>query len=202
MTTTDQTKQPSGPFILIVDDNAQFIIGIQLTLEMEGFEILAAENGQDALDQLEAAFKAKVEEQPHDPLPDLILADIMMPVMDGYTFYEQVRVRPYLNHIPFIFLTAKASDTDVRLGKELGPDDYLSKLSSTEDLLATIRGKLKRAKEREIITNHYAGGISNPPLAGNVILIAAIVVMLMMACCIGVAIGAMVTSGGTVFQGF
>ena len=145
----DITEQNSHTLIMVVDDNLEFLNGIQLSLEMEGFQVWTATNGQDALDQLRAAFLGQNQDSTKFVrLPDLILADIMMPVMDGYAFYQQVRDNPHLHDIPFIFLTAKSSDTDIRLGKELGPDDYLTKPCPPDDVLATIKGKLKRAEQR------------------------------------------------------
>ncbi|HXV97364.1 MAG TPA: response regulator, partial [Anaerolineae bacterium] len=145
MATAQANEQAHKPLILVVDDNPEFLSGIKLTLEMEGFKVLTANDGQQALDKLKTIpigqSKASLEAR---RLPDLILADIMMPVMDGYEFYQKVRAHPYTNHIPIIFLTAKSADTDVRYGKELGAEDYLSKLASTEDLLASIHGKLNR----------------------------------------------------------
>ncbi len=142
-------RQNSQALIMVVDDNNEFLIGIKLTLEMEGFKIWTAINGQDALDGLHAVFSGQThKETGFTRLPDLILSDIMMPVMDGYDFYSQVRDDPHLHHIPFIFLTAKSSDKEIRLGKELGADDYLSKLNPLEDVLASIRGKLKRVEQQ------------------------------------------------------
>ncbi len=79
-----------------------------------------------------------------------------MPEMDGYEFYDQVRKNPYLNHIPFIFLTAKGDSDHIRYGKELGSDDYLPKLTANADLLATIRGKLRRDEQRQHIIEELA----------------------------------------------
>jgi DNA-binding response OmpR family regulator len=137
---------------MVVDDNIEYRKGIDLTLRMEDFDVWTAANGQEALDELHAVFRAQVlEGLVQARLPDLILADIMMPEMDGYEFFEQVRRNPYLNHIPFIFLTAKGGTDHIRYGKELGSDDYLPKLTANADLLATIRGKLKRDEQRQHI---------------------------------------------------
>jgi DNA-binding response OmpR family regulator len=117
-----------------------------------------------------------------DRLPDLILADIMMPLMDGYAFYERVRANPYLNHIPFIFLTAKSSEVDVRLGKELGADDYLTKPFSPEDLLASVRGKLRRVEQQRELAAQFTGDPDKP--VGVVVLIALAVVIISVAICL------------------
>ncbi len=121
--------------ILVVDDNHDLVDGIKLTLEMEGFEVLTAFSGQEALQVLEHT------------IPDLILADIMMPHLDGYELYIRVHRNQLWMKIPFIFLTAKTSDEDVRKGKEMGVDDYITKPFDPQDLVAAIRGKLKRVAE-------------------------------------------------------
>lgn len=148
-TAADWDGQNRNPLIMVVDDNPEFLSGMELTLQMEGFDVITSVNGQEALDDLYKVFRAQVEDDSMVArLPDLILADIMMPEMDGYQFYDHVRNNPHLHHIPFIFLTAKSSNDDIRLGKELGSDDYLSKPCLPEDVLATIKGKLKRVEQQ------------------------------------------------------
>ncbi len=134
--------------IMIVDDNPEFLAGLKLTLEMENYTVISAADGQQALDILEDALAMR---KGISPLPDLILVDIMMPVMDGYVFYERVRSNPYTNHIPMIFLTAKDSGGDIQHGKGLGIEDYLTKLASTDEILASIRGKLARIERRRAL---------------------------------------------------
>ena len=103
MDSTEQIDQEPAQLILAVDDNLEFLSGVELTLTMEGYQVWTATNGQEALYKLQAAFQGREgEETGLDRLPDLILADIMMPLMDGNNFYERVRANPYLNHIPFI----------------------------------------------------------------------------------------------------
>ena len=134
---------------MVVDDNSEFLSGLRLTLEMEGFTVWTATDGQQALDQLRTVFlRQDQNDASFSRLPDLIMADIMMPVMDGYQFYDSVRTNPHLHNIPFIFLTAKSTEDDIRQGKELGPDDYLTKPCPPEDVLATIKGKLKRVEQQ------------------------------------------------------
>jgi DNA-binding response OmpR family regulator len=121
--------------ILVVEDNPDMIAQLKLALEMENYQVLAAADGQDALRILERVT------------PDLIVADIMMPRMNGYELYEATHQDERWLSIPFIFLTAKTDKEDIRLGKEMGADDYLVKPVEKEDLLAAIRGKLKRVTE-------------------------------------------------------
>jgi CheY-like chemotaxis protein len=184
MATTPVNEQNYKPVILVVDDNPEFLNGIKLTLEMEGFKVLAAGNGQQALDRLTAIPIGQSQASPEAKrLPDIILADIMMPVMDGYDLYERIRAHPYTNHIPFIFLTAKAGEEDTRYGKELGAEDYLSKLASTEDILASIRGKLNRAQHQRVVMTRFNEDMSQS--GKGLIFIAIIVVFVIIAFYLG-----------------
>ncbi len=128
--------------VLIVDDQPDLVESIGMALEAAGYEVLSAADGQTALGLLESETV------------DLILADIAMPRMNGYQFYERVRENPGWIRIPFLFLTARTMDSDVRYGKELGVDDYLTKPIQPEDLLASVNGKLRRAKQLA----EHAGG--------------------------------------------
>ena len=121
--------------ILVVDDEPNFLDNIRLALEAEGYRVLSAGNGVEALAVL------------HSQLVNLILADIAMPDMNGYQLYERVRERPQWLTIPFVFLTARKLDSDIRYGKELGVDGYLTKPIRAADLLAVVRGKLRRAQQ-------------------------------------------------------
>ncbi|MBN1318980.1 MAG: response regulator transcription factor [Anaerolineales bacterium] len=121
--------------ILVVDDELELLKGIELSLESAGFRVLTATDGQEALNVLQ------VEKT------DLILADIAMPRMNGYQLYERIRKNPDWLTIPFIFLTARTMDSDIRYGKELGVDDYMTKPIEVEDLLATVQGRLKRSRQ-------------------------------------------------------
>jgi DNA-binding response OmpR family regulator len=118
-----------------VDDHVDLLDNLALSLETAGFSVFAAKDGMEALSILK---ESRV---------DLILADIAMPRMNGYQLYERVREEPDWITIPFVFLTARALDSDIRYGKELGVDDYLTKPIQPEDLLAAVRGKLRRANQ-------------------------------------------------------
>ena len=122
-------------FILVVDDELDLRDNISLALEAAGYQVLTARDGIEALDVLETAAV------------DLILADIAMPKMNGYQLYERVRSNPLWMTIPFIFLTARKMDSDIRYGKELGVDDYLLKPIHSADLLAVVRGKMRRMQQ-------------------------------------------------------
>ena len=183
MASSQQQDQGHKALILVVDDNVEFLKGVETTLAMEGYEVWTAHNGQEGLDRLQAAFRGRGGENVSmDRLPDLILADIMMPIMDGYAFFERVRANPYLNHIPVIFLTAKSSDVDIRYGKELGIDDYLTKPFSPEVLLASVRGKLRRVEQQQALAEQFAGDSGRP--AGVVVLITLAVVIIVAVICV------------------
>jgi len=121
--------------ILIVDDHPAVLDSLALALEAAGYHAIAAADGLEAI--------AALESQP----VDLILADIAMPVMNGYQLLGRVRENPQWVLIPFVFLSARALDSDIRYGKELGVDDYLTKPIDPDDLLAAVRGKLRRAEQ-------------------------------------------------------
>ena len=116
--------------ILVVDDNERLRTLVKSYLGQEGYKVVTATNGRDAL------FVARAEK------PDLIVLDIMMPEMDGYEF---MRVHRQERQTPIILLTAKIEETDTLLGLELGADDYIAKPFSMRVLAARIRAVLRRS---------------------------------------------------------
>jgi two-component system sensor histidine kinase/response regulator len=120
------------PLIMIVEDDFALLEGIRELLELTDYQVIPAANGVEALELLER----------HKP--DLIVSDIMMPEMDGYEFHSKVRERVDLLTIPFIFLTARGEKVDIRRGKSMGADDYITKPFDDEDLLVAIQAKLTR----------------------------------------------------------
>ena len=120
--------------ILVVDDQPNLREYVKQALSLAGYQVLTARNGIEAL--------AVLQSRP----VNLILADIAMPLMNGYQLHERVMENPQWVTIPFVFLTARAQDSDIRYAKELGVDDYLTKPFNREDLLAIVRGKLRRAR--------------------------------------------------------
>lgn len=134
--------------ILAVDDQRDLLNNIRLTLEAAGYRVLTAADGMEALEVLQA-------EQ-----VDLILADIAMPRLNGYQLFERVQKEPRWAGIPFIMLTARALDSDIRYGKQLGVDDYLTKPIEPEDLLAAVEGKLRRAEHLAALGRGIAPGLS------------------------------------------
>ena len=121
--------------ILVVEDEPNVREYICRILEKAGYTALVADNGHAAL---HALSKETV---------DLIVSDIAMPQMNGYQLHESINANPAWVHIPFIFLTARALDSDIRYGKGLGVDDYVIKPFQPQDLLVAVRGRLVRARQ-------------------------------------------------------
>lgn len=121
--------------LLVVEDEPNLLMGIRDILELDGYEVNLARNGQQALEFLQQAG---------NKLPDLIVSDIMMPYMDGFELLQEVRKRENWLSIPFIFLTAKGEKADIQSGKMLGVDDYLVKPFDADDLLVAVEAKLRR----------------------------------------------------------
>lgn len=118
--------------ILVVEDNIDLNMAICEILESYNFIAHSAKDGYDALAWLKANK------------PDMILCDIMMPGMDGYTLLKHTRADTELRTLPFIFLTARTSVADQRLAKEIGIEDYLTKPVDSNDLIAAINNALRR----------------------------------------------------------
>ncbi|MFD2933478.1 response regulator [Spirosoma flavum] len=118
--------------ILLIEDNADIRENTAEILELSGYRVLTAENG-----------KLGVEQALTDH-PDLIICDIMMPVLDGYGVLHIVNKNPELSGIPFIFLTAKSERVDFRKGMDLGADDYLTKPFDDTELLSAVEGRFNR----------------------------------------------------------
>lgn len=118
--------------VLVVDDEKRLVSVVEAYLEQEGFDVLKASNGREAL------HIARQEK------PDLIVLDIMMPEMDGYEF---MRLHRKERSTPIILLTAKVEADDKVIGLELGADDYVTKPFRPRELLARIRAILRRSGE-------------------------------------------------------
>lgn len=118
--------------ILVVDDEPRFVRLVEANLQTEGFEVIKAKNGQQAID-------LTVSEK-----PDLILLDVMMPEMDGFAVCERIRE---FSNVPIIMLTAKGDEEHKVRGLNLGADDYVIKPFSANELLARVRAVLRRAQQ-------------------------------------------------------
>ena len=123
--------------ILFVDDNKEFVLSMKLLLEGKDYEVVTAYNGKKALEEL-----SRLEN-----IPNIIISDIMMPVMNGYDFYLKVSQNRKWVRIPFLFLSAKTEIEDVRFGKMLGVDDYISKPCKIEEILTRIEFILDQRRE-------------------------------------------------------
>ena len=115
--------------ILVVDDEKDIVSALEIYLKAEGYRVLTAYNGREAL-------SVAAREDVH-----LILMDIMMPVMDGLTAMAQLR---QTSNVPVILLTAKGEDTDKVLGLNVGADDYITKPFNPVEMLARVRSQLPR----------------------------------------------------------
>jgi len=134
--------------ILVIDDNPDIRENTAEILELAGYKPLTAENGRQGVD---LAIKEK---------PSLIICDIMMPELDGYGVLHLLRKNPDTQHIPFIFLTAKAERTDFRKGMEMGADDYITKPFDEIELLNAVEARLKKTDILEKKYEASAQGIT------------------------------------------
>lgn len=136
--------------LLVIEDQAPMRRNIALLLELEGYEVLTAENGRTGLDLA------------RQHRPDLILCDVMMPEMDGYSVVQALRADADLAVIPFVFLTARSDRSDVRVGMNFGADDYLTKPVVRDDLLAAVQVRLARAEthDRQLQAASSQGGFN------------------------------------------
>ena len=115
--------------VLVVDDEPRMIGFIRMNLELEGYQVIEAHNGLEALDTIRTQ------------LPDMVLLDVMMPELDGF---ETLRMLREFSDIPVIMLTAKADENDVVYGLELGADDYVTKPFGPRELSSRIKAVLRR----------------------------------------------------------
>lgn len=131
--------------ILLIEDNDDVRENIAEILEMAQFKVCLATNGKEGFEQVLAEK------------PDLIICDIMMPVLDGHGVLHLLSKNEETASIPFIFLTAKADRNDIRKGMEMGADDYLTKPFDDVELLNAIETRFKKA---EILKREYAKDLS------------------------------------------
>jgi DNA-binding response OmpR family regulator len=124
---TDTTRYK----ILAVDDEKRMVRFIQLNLEQDGFQVITAYNGKEAIEAVRTQ------------LPDLILLDIMMPDLNGFEVLKKIRE---VSTVPVIMLTAKGEEDDRIQGLELGADDYITKPFSPREMVSRIRAVLRRTK--------------------------------------------------------
>jgi DNA-binding NarL/FixJ family response regulator len=131
--------------LLIVDDEPNLLAAIAAVLRGEGFEVATARNGKDALLQLAIS------------LPDLIVSDVKMPIMDGHALARQLRSAPHTKLIPIVFLSAKGETDDRIEGFRSGVDVYLTKPFEPDELIAVILSILQRVESTRTAITTLAG---------------------------------------------
>ena len=129
------------PRILVVDDEPLYQHLVTVNLEKEGYEVITANNGEDAIEMVSVRH------------PDLIIMDVMMPKLDGITACERIH---QFSNVPIIMLTAKGEEQDRVRGLNVGADDYVVKPFSATELVARVRAVLRRAQSSEdVAQNRY-----------------------------------------------
>jgi CRP/FNR family cyclic AMP-dependent transcriptional regulator len=127
--------------ILFIDDNNELRSNTAEILELANYKVFTAENGKAGV---ETALRER---------PDLVICDIMMPVLDGYGVLHALQKNSATMNTPFIFLTAKTEKTDLRKGMEAGADDYIMKPFTGTELLNAVEGRLKKV---ELLRQHFS----------------------------------------------
>jgi len=123
-----------GKTILLVDDDPEIVKTVRHYLQQEGYAVLVAYNGLDALVIV------------RDQAPDCIVLDVLLPDLVGWDIIQRIRTDPRTAEIPIIMLTARVADAEKVLGLELGADDYVTKPFNPRELLARIRARLRRSQ--------------------------------------------------------
>ena len=123
--------------VLIIDDEKDLIELVRYNLEKEGFDVIAATDGQSGL---EVVKKHR---------PDLVMLDLMMPGLDGLQVCQRLRADPRMGRVPVIMLTAKATEADRVVGLELGADDYITKPFSPREVVARVKAVLRRSSPQQ-----------------------------------------------------
>ncbi len=121
--------------ILTVDDEPNVVVPIQFLMEQQGYRVMIAERGEDALDLI------------YHYKPDLVILDIMLPGMDGYEVCEIVRLNPNYRDVKIIFLTAKGREVEIAKGLALGANAYFTKPFSNTELVAKVKELLNNTNE-------------------------------------------------------
>ncbi|MCR5883236.1 response regulator [Rhizobacter sp. J219] len=116
--------------ILIADDEPNIVISLEYLLQRDGYRVVVARDGQEALDAIAAGP------------PDLVLLDVMLPRVSGFEVCQNVRENPALAGMPIVMLTAKGREIEVSKGMALGANAYVTKPFSTQELLTQIRALL------------------------------------------------------------
>lgn len=121
--------------ILVIEDNQDVRENLEEILELSGYDVVGAKDGKEGV-QMASSWN-----------PDLIVCDIMLPIIDGFGVLQIISKKPALKSVPFIFLTAKTELSDIRKGMNLGADDYVTKPFNKDELLSVIELRLTKAAE-------------------------------------------------------
>jgi CheY-like chemotaxis protein len=132
-----QPVSPFAPRVLVVDDSEVIRELISVNLELEGFEVCTAEDGQDALDRIEQVK------------PDLVTLDVVMPRLDGFQTVARLRANEATRHIPVVMVTAAAQEGDLQRGREIGVNAYITKPFQPEELVQIVRDLTDAARSRD-----------------------------------------------------
>lgn len=135
--------------VLLIEDNADIRENMSEILDLSGYKTITAPDGKQGV---AAAMEST---------PDIIICDIMMPELDGYGVIHMLQKNPDTQHIPFIFLTAKAERAEIRKGMELGADDYITKPFNGTELLNAIESRLRKAELLKKEVSHDLQGFSS-----------------------------------------
>ena len=122
--------------ILIVDDEPDVVVAIQFLMEQQGYLVMIAERGEDALDLI------------YHYKPDLVILDIMLPGIDGFEVCEIVRLDPNYRDVKIMFLTARGREVNIAKGLALGADAYITKPYSNDELVAKVKELLEKNHEQ------------------------------------------------------
>jgi DNA-binding response OmpR family regulator len=123
------------PSVLIADDEPNILLSLQFLMKKTGYEVRTAKDGEEALAEISRAA------------PDLVLLDVMMPKIDGFSICERIRANPEWNDVRIIMLTARGRDIEREKGLALGADDYITKPFSTKDAIARIEAVIARSRK-------------------------------------------------------
>lgn len=121
--------------VLVVDDDPVILELLRINFEMEGFEVVSACDGRAGLERAVA------------DAPDLVISDIMMPNVDGLQMLRQIRAEPAIAGLPVVLLSAKAQQTEVQAGLDLGADDYITKPFDPLELLDRVNALLAKPRQ-------------------------------------------------------
>ena len=123
------------PSVLIADDEPNILLSLQFLMKKSGYEVRTCKDGEEALTEMARA------------VPDLVLLDVMMPKVDGFSVCQTIRANPAWKDVRIIMLTARGRDVERDKGLALGADDYITKPFSTNDAISRVQAALGRSHQ-------------------------------------------------------